>query len=71
MHKSYQKPRARFIRLSSEALLAASEFGSIIESFEYESQYGSSQSTIEGFGENSWGSGGASSEGFGEKTVGQ
>ena len=54
MHKSYQKPRARLIRLSSEAVLAASEFGSIIESFEYESQYGSSQSTIEGFGEKNY-----------------
>ncbi|MBQ0158437.1 MAG: hypothetical protein KBS47_05475 [Bacteroidales bacterium] len=71
MHKSYQKPRARLIRLSSGALLAASEFGSVIESFEYKSQYGSSQSTIEGCGENRWGSGGASREGFGEKTVGQ
>ena len=55
MHKPYQKPRARLIRLSSEALLAASKFGGIShESFEYESQYGSSQSTIEGFGEKNY-----------------
>ena len=40
--------------MSFEAVLAASEFGSIIESFEYESQYGSSQSTIEGFGEKNY-----------------
>ena len=56
MNKPYQKPRARLIRLSSEALLAASEFGA---------------SSHQNFGESCWGSGGASSEGFGEKTVGQ
>ena len=69
MNKSYQKPLARFIQLSSESLLAASKFGgNSHESFEYESQYGSSQSTNEGFGESCWGSGGASSEGFFEKS---
>ena len=72
MNKPYQKPRARFVRLSSEALLAASEFGaSSHQGFGVENKFGSGASSHQNFGESCWGKGGASSEGFGEKTVGQ
>lgn len=71
MNKPYRKPLTRFMLLSSEAMLAASEFTATSESFGIENQYGSSQSSHQGFSESIWGGGGASSEGFTEKNIGE
>lgn len=71
MNKPYRKPLARFVLLSSESMLAASEFTATSESFGIENQYGSSQSANKVFSESIWGGGGASSEGFTEKNIGE